>query len=60
MSEPKSMFDHAALADAWVCHQCEMVGSEVEARAHNIVQGHDIERLSDAVARGEVEIVEQS
>lgn len=25
----------------WVCHDCKMVGTEAEARAHHIAKGHE-------------------
>ena len=54
-----SLFSDDVLADAWVCHRCLMVGTEVEAKAHSIVHGHEVERVSEAVAGGRIELVEQ-
>lgn len=36
----------------WVCHRCEYIGSEAEARAHHIVSGHEIEELDEATTDG--------
>ncbi len=36
--------------EMWVCHSCQMIGSEPQARAHHIVKGHEIEPLTKETA----------
>jgi hypothetical protein len=36
----------------WVCHTCEMIGSHVEAKAHEITRGHEVEELDAETSEG--------
>lgn len=31
----------------WVCHKCKFIGIKVQAHAHEITTGHEIERLDE-------------
>jgi hypothetical protein len=33
-------------APLWICHRCELIGLEIDARRHSAARGHRIERLS--------------
>jgi hypothetical protein len=34
----------------WVCHPCQMIGTEAEATAHRIARGHEVAELPQDVS----------
>lgn len=36
--------------ELWVCHDCKMIGTFVQAKAHHIARGHEVEPLDRETA----------
>jgi hypothetical protein len=36
----------------WACHECKMIGTPVEGKAHRLARGHDVVELSDEESQG--------
>ncbi len=48
MTNPSAL----TLEPLWACHECQMIGTAVEGKAHRIAHGHNVVELTAEESKG--------